>query len=301
MNVDVFKLGGAFFSPKTVRNFFELFIANSEKLFVVSAVKGITRLLDIIVKIAIQKDIKDVFKEKLIDLSLDEFLRIHEELIYGLFDKTQAEDVLQDFRLNVFSMLRNTIFNRLKNDDQYYASVLKYGEIASSRILADYLNYLGIENLWLDARNYVLTDANYHQAKFVSIHSTFKNCFKKNEIIITQGFIGRSITGKDTLLGYDGSDLSAAVFAIALSKNYQVTLSYYKDVKGVYNGNPKESQDLKIFESLTPGEYILLVEETGSFVVRPDSIKLLAKAKVRVIIRSYLELDNSGTFIASSF
>lgn len=299
MNLDVYKLGGAFFSPKTVRNFFESFKVNSGKLFVVSAIKGITRLLDIIVKIAIQKDIRDAFKEKLIELSLNEFLRIHEELIYGLFDKTQAEEVLQNFKTNVFFQVRDTIFNRLENDDQYYASVLKYGEIASSRILADYLNYLGIENLWLDARNYVLTDANYHQAKFVSIHSTFKNCFEKNEIIITQGFIGRSITGKDTLLGYDGSDLSAAVFAIALSKNYQVTLSYYKDVNGVYNGNPKESEDLKMFEALTPGEYILLVEETGSFVVRPDSIKLLAKAKVRVIVRSYLYLDNPGTLIAS--
>lgn len=297
MSKEVFKLGGAFFSAEIIRKFMTFFKNETERLYVVSAVKGVTRLLDIIVKIIIQKDISRNFKEKLINLSLEEFWDIHENLIVDLFDKERAKDLIKYFNIEVFSPLRDTIFEKNEDENQYYASVLKYGEIASSKIMSKYLSFSGEENVWLDARDYVLTDANYREAKFVSVHSSFKTCFEQSKTIVTQGFIGRSITGKDTLLGYDGSDFSASVFAIALSEIDEITLSFFKDVNGVYNGNPKKNINLRMFNELRHREYLLVFQETGSFVVRPDSIEALAKARVRTIIRSYLNLDNPGTLI----
>ena len=291
----VFKLGGAFFAPRIIKKF-RFFKDRAKRLYVVSAVKGVTRLLEIIFKISVQKDLDDDFKEDLINRSLKKFVKIHRKLIVGLFKRDRRDVVLDQFNLLV-KELRETIFSRPENDDQYYSSILKYGELASSKILSNYLLSIKVENVWFDARDYVLTDSNFHDAKIDSVDSGFEKHFSLSQVLITQGFIGKSITGKDTVLGYDGSDESAARFAMALSKDNEVEVTFFKDVLGVYNGNPKKDKNLKVYTSLTPGGYTLLVKETETYVVRPDSIVDLAQANIKAIIRSYLDLSHPGTVI----
>ena len=295
--VEVCKLGGAFFVAIYITEFFKFFKGKTgSRLYVVSAVKGITRLLEIIFKISIQKDISFEFKKKLIDLSLDEFKKIHEELIIDLFDENQRDDVLDDFNSSLVE-LRETVFSSFEDEDQYCASILMFGELASSKILGRYLLSIGINNTWFDARNYVVTDNNYRNAKIILIRPDFENNFSKSEILITQGFIGKSITGKFTVTGYDGSDESAARFAITLSDKYETSINFRKDVLGVYNGDPRKEKKLELYSTMTPKEYLLLVEETNSYVIRPDSILDLSGKNIIVTINSYIDLENPGTVI----
>src|SRR5690606_11094794 len=49
--------------------------------------------------------------------------------------------------------------------DYEYDQLVNYGELASSVILSGYLNKLGIENVWLDARKIIRTNNNYRDAK----------------------------------------------------------------------------------------------------------------------------------------
>jgi len=299
--IKVMKLGGAFFDSEIIKNF-SIFEKKGKRLYVVSALKGITRILDVIFMISIQKDIDVDLIEDSIKNFLERFKQKHLILIDGLF-KEEKEDILRDFSI-LFDELKNVIQNnRPKINaekylyDQYYSSILKFGELSSSKILYHYLLSIGVKNTYFDARDYVLTSSEYREAKIISIDPSFENLFEENQVLVTQGFIGKSITGKDTVIGFDGSDKSAAQFAVALSEKNEVELTFFKDVPGVYKGNPKKESNLELFISMTISGYLLLVEETGSFVVRPDSISCLANKNILIKICSYLDLEAPGTVI----
>lgn len=293
--IEIGKFGGAFFDSKVIHNF-SFFKNKGKKLYVVSAVKGMTRLLQLIFDFKIQKDLSCRLEKKVTDDYLDEFKLIHTELIGSLF-KRNKHKALNQFDL-LFCELQETV-NKIKSkdNDEHYASTLQYGELASSQILSNYLTSIGIKNILFDARNYVLTSSDYRSAKIISVEPSFEENFSDSKILITQGFIGRSILKKNTVLYLDGSDESAAKFTIALSEKYKVKSTFFKDVPGVFRGNPKDDPTLEMFDMMTPLEYSLLVEETKSYVVKPDAILDLSKAGISVRVRSYIDLKNKGTLI----
>ncbi len=299
--IKILKLGGAFFDPKHIKNFFKFFNEQKNEIYVVSAVKGVTRLLEMIYQIKTQKDVGEEYKKEVANLSIEGFIKIHQELINNLFEEEQRTTFKKVFD-SLVEDLKNTIFDNFENQEKYYSKILKFGELASSKILSAYLSQIGSKNIWFDARDYVLTDDNHKKAQVVLVRNDFKKLFQKAPTLVTQGFIGKSVTGHDTVLGYDGSDRSASEFAITLSKEVEldIEITFFKDVIGVFKGNPKEESNLEMFSVLTYKEYLLLVEQTGSFVVRPDSISALAKAENKIItkIKSYIDVDNSGTIIS---
>lgn len=300
IKVEVIKLGGAFFVPEYILNFFKEFKNTEKTLFVVSAIKGVTRLLDTMYHMMIQKDIEEEFKKNMINLSLNEFSKIHLKLIDELFEGNSL--ILSEKNLKfLLDDLKSTIFRKFDDKNKYYASLLKYGELASSKILSEYLEYIGISNTWFDARNYVITKGDLMNAEVINIISSYKNFFERKEILITQGFIAKSENGNDAVLGFDGSDKSAAEFAIELASGgeFEVTISFFKDQLGVLNGNPTLESNLKILSHMTYEEYFTLCKKTGTAPVRLDSIIALWKSNsnIKVVICSYIDLTNPGTYI----
>ena len=99
----------------------------------------------------------------------------------------------------------------------WYDTIVAYGELVSTTIISEYLNYAGVPNRWIDMRRCFLTEQRHKDAGVNLEASTelLKNALGKcdENIFIGQGFIGGAPDGTTTTLGREGSDYSAAVVA----------------------------------------------------------------------------------------
>jgi len=301
METQVYKCGGKFFVSNIVKSFFkreENSLKSHKTLFVISAMNGITRLLRLIYIIKTEVKIDEELKKLMTTLCMNEFKRDHTEFIFELFPEEDREVVVANFE-KLFSDLDKNISLYKTDDskDEFYATILQFGELASSQILSSYANYIGMKNKWFDAREYVATDSNNREAEILSIKDSFRGFFPDNSILITQGFIGRDENGMNTVVGFDGSDYSAGKFASSLVNDTEkVSLTYWKDVDGVYEENPVKNPEAKLIHEMNREEYIDNTKKNNSFVVRPDSILSLEK-NIEITIRSFLNFENEGTKI----
>ncbi len=170
--------------------------------------------------------------------------------------------------------------------DMVYDQVVSLGEVISTLILAAFLsNDFQVE--WVDARKYIRTDSTFREGK-VQWTETEKNIAAlksviEKKIIVTQGFIGSDAKGKTTTLGRDGSDYSAAVFASALNAE---SVTIWKDVPGVMNGDPKRIEGAMAFEEL-PFKEAAEMTYYGASVIHPKTIKPLANRSIPLYVKNF--------------
>ena len=128
------------------------------------------------------------------------------------------------------------------------------GEMLSTKIVSAYLNKNGVENTWVDARDLIRTDNTYRDARVIwneteaMTKKAVSVAFKRNNLVITQGFIGGTSENFTTTLGREGSDFTAAILAHCL-KAEEVVI--WKDVPGVLNADPKYFDHTELIPSLS--------------------------------------------------
>ena len=182
--------------------------------------------------------------------------------------------------------------------DLLYDQVVSAGEIVSTLIVYHYLSAQGLSIQWLDARNHIVTDHNFREgivdwdSTCAAIHP-IKKWLDKNNIAITQGFIGSTPDGYTTTLGRDGSDFSAAIFASCL-KAESVTI--WKDVPGVMNADPKRMSAVTVFHEL-PFREAAEMTYYGASVIHPKTIKPLAIHGIPLFVKSFDDPELIGTKI----
>lgn len=181
--------------------------------------------------------------------------------------------------------------------DQVYDQVVSIGELISSVIVHHYLLAQGESSHWLDARTCIATDACYREGKVEWAKTTtriqaLKPVLAKN-IIITQGFIGRTDTGYTTTLGREGSDFSAAIFASSLQAD---SVTIWKDVPGVMNADPKRLPAATVFEEL-PFREAAEMTYYGANVIHPKTIKPLANKGIPLFVKNFEDPSLPGTKI----
>jgi aspartate kinase len=201
---------------------------------------------------------------------------------------------------NLFIQLDNRMQQRInrKNYDEFYDGVIGFGELISSRIVAEYLCAQGLIVLWQDAREVIHTDSDFRFAK-IDWERTQKSCqtrwkpILEKFPILTQGFIGSDPKGRATTLGREGSDFTAAILGKSLRAG---SVTIWKDVPGVLNADPKHFPNSRKFDELS---YREAAEMTyfGASVIHPKTIKPLANSGIPLFVKSFLDPDSSGTKI----
>ncbi|CCH56871.1 aspartate kinase [Fibrisoma limi BUZ 3] len=182
--------------------------------------------------------------------------------------------------------------------DQIYDQIVSIGEVVSTQIVAAYLNAQNVSTYWADARELVYTDATYREGK-VDWEQTSRQIQAlsatrpKQDVIVTQGFVGRSPNGLTTTLGREGSDYTAAIFAFCLDAE---SVTIWKDVPGVLNADPKWFDDTVLLEKITYQDAIELAYY-GATVIHPKTIKPLQNKGIPLYVRSFVEPDKPGTAI----
>lgn len=181
--------------------------------------------------------------------------------------------------------------------DYIYDQVVVLGELASTRILSDFLNARGIHNQWLDARRIITTNNDYRSAK-VDLRLSQENLQKAMDkysysCFVTQGFIGASEEGISTTLGREGSDYSASLFANMLQAH---KLTFWKDVDGIWSKDPNTFEDAVQLPEVSFRE---AVEFTyyGAKVLHSKTIQPLADLNIELRVRSFLSPEKEGSKI----
>ncbi|MCF6352097.1 MAG: aspartate kinase, partial [Cyclobacteriaceae bacterium] len=239
--MQVFKFGGASIKEgKAVANVAEIIKKyKSEPLVVVvSAMGKTTRALE---------DLLAHKNDSSFESKWNKIKAYHFDIIRELFPINHPVFLEINTRFTELSQLNY----KLDDSVLLHAQVVSFGEIFSSIIIANYLNY--IENIthWLFAPDVIATTKLFSEGE-VNWEETTHNIRKdvapllKDKIIITQGYIASSKEGVITL-GKEGSDYTAAIFAACLNAS-KVTI--WKDVPGILNADPKEVKDYTQFFEL---------------------------------------------------
>ncbi|MFD1142771.1 aspartate kinase [Larkinella insperata] len=224
----------------------------------------------------------------------------HEQVIQELADgDTSAFSQVYDLFAEVESLLQREP-DPYTRPDQVYDQLVSYGELLSTRIVNAYLNQMGLDSYWVDARRLIRTDDSFREGK-VDWKQTCEYItdslaeLLNSSVVITQGFIGSTREGYTTTLGRDGSDYTAAIFAYCLEAS---NVTIWKDVPGVLNADPKWFDETVKIDQLTYQDAIELAYY-GATVIHPKTIKPLQNKHIPLYVRSFLQPQDYGTVIGN--
>ena len=291
----IYKFGGASVKDAAgVRNVASIIAKekNNDVLVVISAMGKSTNALETLVNAAFKND-------KSASSILKDFIESHNQLLDELFEENSF--IWTNEVRNLFLELECLIDNEnLKDDyDFLYDQIVSFGELISTRIVSAYLLSQNIQNQWLDARNFIITDSRYRDAKVQweeterVVTNRLKPLAAKN-LIITQGFIGKGESGETTTLGREGSDYSAAIFGKLLGAE---SVTIWKDVAGVMNADPKKFDNTVLISELSYNDAIELAYY-GASVIHPKTIQPLKAANIPLYVKSFLNIDQPGTKVS---
>ncbi|NJN26218.1 MAG: aspartate kinase [Cyclobacteriaceae bacterium] len=290
----VYKFGGASIkSAEAVRNVSDIIKNHSGKLAVViSAMGKTTDNLERIIESYVNRDAEKLASE------MGVLKKYHFDIIEHLF-----EDKNHPVYADITEQLEELGWILEKEPslsfDHDYDQIICFGEILSSKIVAHFLKSQHMEAKWIDIRFSIKTNNTYREARInweltnrlVNEHFTFA----KDDILVTQGFMGSTIDNITTTLGREGSDYTGAILSHALGAK---KLVIWKDVPGVLNADPKWFDETVLLEELSYRDAIELAYY-GASVIHPKTIKPLQNKNIDLHVKSFIHPEAKGTVISN--
>jgi aspartate kinase len=176
--------------------------------------------------------------------------------------------------------------------------ILSFGEQLSSLIFCAVLKQHAADCERFDARDVMQTDSVFghgepqiDKIEQLAREHLLNRC--QNNIVVTQGFIGRDQNGATTTLGRGGSDYSAALFAEALGAN---NLQIWTDVDGIYTTDPRIAPKARAIAELNFNEAAEL-STFGAKVLHPSTLWPAIRQNISVFVGSSRDRLASGTWI----
>lgn len=244
---------------------------------------------------ALEKVVEAYFQKGDYKTIIAQIKQEHIDIVKGLFAENHSVfEEIEIFFDDIISFLRR---NKSPNYNFVYDQVVPCGEIISSKILSIYLLEVNIQNQWLDARDFIKTDANYREG-IVNWELTEKNIqsLSPNHFYITQGFIGSDENNFTVSLGREGSDYSAAIFAYCLNAEH---MTIWKDVPGVMTGDPRKFENVELLHHISYEEAIEMAYY-GASVIHPKTLQPLKQKNIPFFVKSFLAPEKAGTKIGNS-
>ena len=287
----VYKFGGASVrNADGVRNLRQIIDEEQNLFIIVSAMGKTTNALEKVFE-GLQKGDKELSLEHIGNLRT-----YHAEIIDDLWHEPKrlaAVDALFD---ELEQVATQTVY-RPEDAELWYDTIVAYGELVSTTIISEYLNYAGVPNRWIDMRRCFVTEQRHKDAG-VDIEASAPRLREAvaggpENVFIGQGFIGGAPDGTTTTLGREGSDYSAAVAASILDAE---SMSVWKDVDGVLNADPKIFPDAVQIAELNYLDTIELAY-SGAQIIHPKTIKPLQNKNIPLYVRPFGDKRKPGTVI----
>jgi aspartate kinase len=287
----IFKFGGASVKDADgVKNVVNLLnsVGYENTLLVISAMGKTTNALEVVIQNYFDKSNE-------LQSSIQEVKKYHNQIVLDLFGE-DTEEVC--FAVNsLFADLEYFIrSNKSPNYDFVYDQIISFGELLSTTIVSHYFNQSGLNNNWLDVRNFIKTDQTYRDAlvNWESTQKLIQKGVKKKTLNITQGFIGSDTNGFTTTLGREGSDYTAAIFAYCLGAE---SVTIWKDVPGVLNADPRFFENAILLNQISYREAIELAFY-GASVIHPKTLQPLQRKEIPLYVKSFINPQLPGTSVS---
>lgn len=241
----------------------------------------------------------------LFDGRCSEALRLLENTIIAPHYETAASLAIDSRNLEAqITALREAVMKAAEGHgqlyDKVYDSIVSYGEILSTRIVADYLCACGMDAQWLDMRTLLQTDSTYRDANVVMYASEDKlnTAIRsgKHKIYVLQGFIGGNSNGDPTTLGREGSDYTAALVGNMLNA---ASVTIWKDVPGILNADPRVMPDALLIPELTYYDAVELAY-SGAQVIHPKTIRPLENKSIPLYVKPFNDPKAPGSVITNT-
>ncbi len=292
----VFKFGGASLkNAAAVRNVVQILeqYRSQSLIIVVSAMAKTTNALE---------EVVDAYVSKGDALTLlNQIKAEHYTIADDLFGGDRSQPVYAELNDTFVSVEWTLEEEPHENYDYNYDQIVSVGELASSRIVAAYLNQQGLDTGWLDARDVIQTDDIFREG-WVQWPETearaekyVKPLLRDHTFVLTQGFIGNTSENFTTTLGREGSDYTAAIFSYCLDAE---SMTIWKDVPGVLTADPRLFDNVAKLDRLSYREAIEMTYY-GAKVIHPKTIKPLQNKSIPLFVKSFIDPDAEGTYISS--
>ena len=181
-------------------------------------------------------------------------------------------------------------------------AIASTGELASSRLLAAALAESGVPAAWVDAREVLLTDAEFTCAApdmdgtCARSRDRLGATAARGEVAVLGGFIGATREGVTTTLGRGGSDYSAAIVGACLDVS---EIQIWTDVAGMLTADPRVVPHSRLVPQLSFAEASELAY-FGAKVLHPSTILPAVSKNIPVRILNSRQPDLPGTLITAA-
>lgn len=292
----VFKFGGASVKDasaiQNVTSIIQSYVEEKNPIImVVSAIGKTTNKLEIIAKKVFEQseESKDLLK-----VLIEEHRIICRELKMG--EDSSVFKELTDIENKTLGFI---IANESNNFNYIYDQLVSKGELLSTTVVFHYLKSQNVSIDFINARYLIKTDNNYTDANILwtetqeAVDHEIKN--HNSQVLITQGFIGANSEMLYTTLGREGSDYTAAILAKCTNTK---EMTIWKDVDGVYTGDPKKFPEATIIEKLSYKEAIEMTFY-GAQIIHPKTIKPIQNSNCILKVKSFINKEAKGTEIGN--
>ena len=179
-------------------------------------------------------------------------------------------------------------------------SIQGLGEVWSAHLLARFLAREGVDCACLDARD-VLVVSHGELGAIVDWEASTQRLAQwrarhAQAWLIVTGFVARTHDGRPTVLGRNGSDYSAAIFA-TLCEASELTL--WGDTDGVLSADPRLVPDATPLPCLSYDEACELAY-FGAKVIHPQTLTPVIARGLPVRIRNTFRPEHDGTAIGTA-
>ena len=290
----ILKFGGTSVgSLKSINKIAEILLDEQSKghkfLVVNSAMSGITnKLIEIATKAS---ENNENYKT-----TLEEINHLHLLTINSLISNNNSESEYIKEQIKELEKILYGVYLLKELSPRSLDLILSFGERLASYILSTYLNQKGLETEVLDAREVIVTDNSFGNAKVNSEISNKKISAyfnQKDKIQIVTGFISSTERGATTTLGRGGSDYTASIFAAALEAE---SVEIWTDVDGVMTADPRAVKEAFSLEKISYEEAMEL-SHFGAKVIYPPTIQPLLNNQIPIYIKNTFRPDFKGTLI----
>jgi len=263
-------------------------------IVIVSALGGVTDLLLSASSLAADGD--ESYKEKLAVVE-----QRHLEAVKQLIPVAQQSQLLSLVKksCNEIEDICSGIFLLRELTPRSKDRIGSYGEWLSSRIIAATIQSMGVDLLWKDSRELIVTNSNFTAAEvdFATTTENIRQFFASSghHLFLLPGFIAADKKGITTTLGRGGSDYTAAILAASLNAS---NLEIWTDVSGMMTADPRLTANARIIPHISYQEAMEL-SHFGAKVIYPPTIQPVMSKGIPVRIKNTFAPQDEGTLIES--
>jgi aspartate kinase len=256
------------------------------RLIVVSASSGVTNLL------------VDITKQTEVSARFDLYAgieRITNAVLHALKEQAQVGANIKQLLIELTTLLQQPgAFSDAQKD-----LIQSFGERLSSVLFAQVLAERGAMVSQFDVRRVMRTDSQFGKGEpqieqIAANTSQYLLPLLKQQLIVTQGFIGADPLGQTTTLGRGGSDYSAAILGEAVGA---AVVQIWTDVVGIFTTDPRLTAEARCIPEISFDEAAEMAT-FGAKVLHPATLIPAMRRNIPVFVGSSREPQAGGTWIS---